>query len=216
MVDEVRLSSRVGFSSLFSVFPHPLYFFFFFFHVKYIDALRPVSSLRGDQRRLIEVVDDRRGLRNDYENNQGLRKPRTRFAADDDDRRLTGDSTEQKKFDPYGYNCTEGGEDNITDTGASEGVNQTDFWFTPCPGRSGTSGKPAIRVYIAIDLDDDEPYRYDRLGTAEHPLVFFLVALHTLKHTQSNQTLLDTITHNVKFIKAIVYASFRGSRASAC
>jgi hypothetical protein len=114
------------------------------------------------------------------------------------------------------YDCIEGGEGDITDTSASERVNQIGFWFIPCSGRSGTSGKPAIRAYIAIHLDDDEPYRYDRLGTAEHPLVFFLVALHTLKHTQSNQTLLDTITHNVKFIKAIVYASFRGSRASAC
>jgi hypothetical protein len=129
---------------------------------------------------------------------------------------VTGDSTEQKKVDPYGYNCTEGGEDDLTDTSASERVNQKFIWFTPCSGRSGTSGKPTIRADIAIDVDDDEPYRYDRLRNAEHVLVFSFIALHTLQHTRSVQTLLGATTHNVKSIKAIVYASFRSSRASGC
>jgi hypothetical protein len=60
----------------------------------------------------------------------------------------------------------------VTDTSASERVNQKFIWFTPRSGRSGTSEEPAIRAYIAIDFDDDEPYRYDRLRTAEHILVF--------------------------------------------
>lgn len=105
-----------------------------------------------------------------------------------DDPLVTGDSTEQKKDNSQGYDCTEGGKENITDTSSSERVNQIDFWFTPCSGRfgrSGTNGNPAIRAYIAIDHDSDEPYRYERLLTAEHLLVFSLVAFHTLQHTQS-------------------------------
>jgi hypothetical protein len=142
---------------------------------------------------------------------------RSRQRRSSSNRRL--DRTKGKTTRTQGYNCIEGGEDIITDTSASERVNQKIIWFTPCSGRfgrSGTSEKPAIRADVAIDFDDDEPYRYDRLRTAEHPLVFSLVAFHTLQHTRSVQTLLGATTHNVKSIKAIVYASFRSSRASGC